>query len=324
VTQETRSALFGWASQGVLPRERMADALRESGVTPTGRQWRMFLDRTLLWLGIAALAAAVVFFVAANWQALGRYAKFALVEGAIVLAVGVCFWRGLDSVPGRAALAAAVLLTGALLALVGQVYQTGADTLELFAVWAAAVFAWVAIGRQPVLWLVWLALVNAAVSLYFRTFGGIFGIVFGPPTVLWTLFLVNTAALLAWEALAARGVHWLDARWATRVLAVASGSPITMLALWTLFEHWRSEGWHLVPYALWIAAVYWGYRVRRVDLFVLAGGVLSLVIVVAVALTRALGGTGGAGAMLLIGLVMIACTAAGAHWLRQVAAEERA
>ena len=320
---DARTEVLDWVARGLLPRERAADALLLAGVTPSAMQWRAFLDRLLLWMGIAALAAAMVFFVAANWDALGRFGKFALVEGAIVLALATCIWRGLDAPAGRASLVAAALLTGALFALVGQVYQTGADTFELFAVWAVVIFAWVMLGCQPALWVIWLVLVNVAIALYYSTFGGFLGVVFSPPAALWVLFIVDTAALIVWEALAQSGVRWLDVRWAPRVLAVASGTAITFLALWSIFEHWRSDGWHMLPYALWIAAAYWAYRVRSVDLFILAGAVLSLVVVISLGLGRALSGMHDAGGFLFIALVLIASAAAGAFWLRQVAAEER-
>jgi uncharacterized membrane protein len=320
---DSRTEVLDWVARGLLPRERVAEALLFAGVTPSATQWRAFLDRLLLWTGIAALAAAMVFFVAANWDALGRFGKLALVEGAIVLALAICVWRGLDTLAGRASLVAAALLAGALLALVGQVYQTGADTFELFAVWAVAIFAWVVLGCQPALWVIWLVLVNVAIALYYATFGGFLGVLFSPPAALWLLFIVDTAALFVWETLSRRGVAWLEVRWAPRALAVASGAAITCLALWSIFDHWRSDGWYLLPYALWVAAMYWFYRVRSVDLFNLAGAVLSVVVVISLGLGRALSGMHSAGGFLFIGLVLIASAAAGAFWLRQVAAEER-
>ena len=320
---DSRTEVLGWAARGLVDRERVADALRHAGVTPSAGQWRLFLERVLTWLGIVALTAAVMFFVAANWDALGRFGKFALVEAAIVAALGIGIWRGLDTLAGRAALVAAALLAGVLLALVGQVYQTGADTWELFAAWSVAILAWVAVGRQPALWMIWLALVNIGIAIYYSTFGGFLGTLFGPTAAMWALFAVNTVALIVWELLVSRGIRWLDVRWAPRVLAVAGGTAITILALWSIFEHWRSDGWHLILYALWVAAVYWAYRVRSVDLFILAGGVLSIVVVISMGLGRAMSDLHDAGAFLFIGLVLIASAAIGAFWLRGVAAEER-
>ena len=115
------------------------------------------------------VTAAACYFVAANWHELGRFAKFALVEAGIVASLAVVWWRGVDTVGGRAALVAASLLMGVLLALVGHVYQTGADTYELFLAWALCILPWVVVGREPALLLVWLALLDIAIALYFRT-----------------------------------------------------------------------------------------------------------------------------------------------------------
>jgi uncharacterized membrane protein len=296
-------------------------------VTPSAAQWRDFLERLLTWLGATLIAAAAVYFVAANWQALGRYAKFALVEGALVVALACAWWRDLDSVAGRAALFAAAVLTGVLLALVGQVYQTGADTFELFALWAAAITAWVMVGRQPALWLLWLALVNLAVVLYFRILAGqamsLTGLLFAPRDALWVVFVLDAAALALWEWLALRTGGWLAVRWAPRIIATVTGALITLLVLYDIVGFGRGSAWSWLPYVAWIGAIYWAYRIRMRDLFVLSGMVLSIIVVVAFALGRPILERGGASGFLIVGLILIGCAAAGSFWLRSVAAEER-
>src|SRR5262245_10899955 len=193
---QPRSEILDWAGQGRIAAGGLRRALELGAVLPGADEWRRFLDRLLLFTGTVLLAAGVVFFFAYNWQDLGRYAKFALVEAPIVVAL-VLVWRlGLESLAGKAAVLAAALLTGALLALVGQTYQTGADTFELFAVWALAILPWALLARFPALWIVWLALANLAAVLYFRTFHGFFGVLFGPERLLWVLFGIDTAALV--------------------------------------------------------------------------------------------------------------------------------
>lgn len=317
-----REAIFDWTEAGRLEPGDLARALRVAGAIPGAAEWRRFLDGLLLGLGVVLLGAGVVFFVAANWQELGRYAKFALVELPIVLALAACWRFGLDSPAGKAALVAAALLTGALLALVGQVYQTGADPWELFAAWAAAIAIWVAVARMPALWLLWLALLNVAVALYFAAFGGILGFVFGTRETLWALFALDTAALAAWEVLAALGVDWLRERWALRALAVASGGAATWLAVWSVLDFGRVGGWGIAAYAAWLGAAYAAYRLRTTDLFILAGSVLSVIVVVTAALARWLLERETAASFLFIGLAVVAMAGAGAWWLRQVAAEE--
>jgi uncharacterized membrane protein len=71
----------------------------------------------------------------------------------------------------------------------------------------------------------------------------------------------------------------------------------------------------------WLCAAYFYYRHRERDLFVLAGGVLSVIVLVTCWMGKALLDRAEAAGFLLIGLVVIAMSAAGAWWLRQVAAE---
>ena len=146
-----------------------------------------------LWLGTVALASAIIFFFAFNWDDLPRMAKFGLVEAAIVAALLACWRVDLDSMPGKAVLMLLSLLTGALLALTGQIYQTGADTYELFGWWAVLILPWVLVGRFSPLWLVWLALLNLTVHFYFS-------IGWETHPLFWTLFALNSLALVAWEA----------------------------------------------------------------------------------------------------------------------------
>jgi uncharacterized membrane protein len=242
------------------------------------------------------------------------------------VAVALCWRSGLDSTLGKAALVAAALFTGALLALVGQTYQTGADTFELFALWALAILAWVVVSRLPALWLLWLAILHVAIFLYLGTLDTFLRGRFGLREMLWLVFALDTLVLIAWEALAASGIAWLRERWAVRVVALAAGTAVTALAVWSGFDRGRDDVSPFVAYFAYLAAlaaVMWAYRWRAVDLFVLAGAVLSVIIVVTVVLSSQLIRHGGAGAFLLIGVVVIAGAAVGAWWLRGVAAGAR-
>jgi uncharacterized membrane protein len=318
------SEILDWIAQGRIEPAAVPAALRATGMAPSRADWRGFIDSIALWLGAVFCAAAVIFFFAYNWQALGRFAKFGLVEALLLGAVAACWRLGLDRVSGKAALLAATLLVGALLALVGQTYQTGADTFELFAAWAAAVFAWVALSRFGALWLLWLGLLNLTVYFYHHTFGGLFGLLFSTQQLLWVLFVLNTVALCVWEAATHFGVAWLQAeRWPQRVLASASGGLITALAVWAVIDVHGVGAEGVIGYLLWLGAAFAMYRHWRPDLFVLAGGVLSAVIVVAAALGNLLLRHDNGGGFLLIGMVVIGMSAAGAWWLKTVAKEQR-
>jgi uncharacterized membrane protein len=317
-----RDAIFEWAQQRRLAPADLPAALRLAGVAPDAARWRQFIDRLLLGLGAIMVAAGVVFFVAFNWHALGRFSKFAMAEIPIVVSVAVCWRFGLDSNLGKAALVAASLFTGALLALVGQTYQTGADTFELFIAWALAILAWVIVSRLPALWLLWLAILHVAIYLYLGAFERFFMIAFGLRELLWLMFALDTLALIVWETLAASGIGWLRERWAIRVVAFAGGAAVTALAVWSGVDRSHPDVSPFVAYVAWLGGVLWVYRRRIVDLFVLAGAVLSMIIVVTAVLSSLLR-HGGSFAFLFIALVVIALAAAGARWLRGVAAEER-
>lgn len=315
-----RHTLLAWAERGAIT--DLAQALRAAGGLPGAGDWRVFLDRLLLWSGAVALAAAVVFFIAHNWADLGKYAKFGLVE-ILILAAVLGYWRiGPERAAGKASLLAASILLGALLALFGQTYQTGADTWELFATWAALMLPWAIVGCFAGLWMLWIAILNTAIVFYFLVFPGLLGVLFSTEHQLWTLFAFNTAALLAWE-LAARRLAWLAERWAPRLLATASGAVITVLMLFAIFE-WR-EASKLAPiaYLAWLGCAYAAYRMFSRDLMVLAGGCLSVIVVVAALLAKSLD-RAEAGAFLFIALAVIAMGATAGWWLKRLANEVEA
>jgi uncharacterized membrane protein len=318
-----RSKVLAWAEAGAVPADRVQDALRLLGVLPTAAAWRGFLDRLSLWLGVTALGAAVIFFVAANWAAIGRWAKFGLVEAVVVAGVLAYAWLGTERTSGKAALLGASLALGALLALVGQTYQTGADTFELFASWAALILPWAMVGRFAGLWALWLAIANAGIVTWFSAMGGFFEGRFSNEQPLWALAALDTGALVAWE-IAARRLDWLRERWAPRLLALASGSMVTMLMTMAI-TRWRySSGAIAVVYPLWLAAGYAAYRRQLPDLFMLAGGCLSVIVCATAFLGRHVLDDKMAASFLMIGIAVVVMAGAAAVWLRAVGREQSA
>jgi len=319
----SRDDILDYVAQGRLAPQNLRRAMALAGLLPDAAAWRTFTDRLLLWAGTCMLGAALVFFLAYNWQDLGRFAKFALAEGALALAI-VAIWRlGTESLGGKAALLAGAICVGALLALIGQVYQTGADTFELFASWAVAILPWVIVARFAALWVLWLAIVNLAVALYFDARPGVFGVLFGTQHQLWILFAINSAAVLVLEWVRARGAGWLERRWSIQLAGTASGALITALAMMAIFGwRWRPVSALAVPvWIAWLALVYWVYRKRTLDLYLLAGAALSVIVVTASFLAKHLLKHDAAGAWLLIGVVVIALSALAGWWLRETGRE---
>jgi uncharacterized membrane protein len=311
-----RGDVFHWFDAGRVVPGAEREVLGAAGMVPTGREWRAFLGQLALWLGTLALAASVIFFFAFNWDDLGRFAKLGLVEGAIVTALLV-FWRAdLDGTAGKALLLLLSLLVGALLALTGQIYQTGADTFELFAYWALLILPWVLVGRFSPLWLLWLALLNLAAFFYWRIW-------LSGEALIWTMFGLNTLALVVWEAAHRAGLSWLRDSWPPRLTALASGTMATILIISAIIDPDADGPLAAAAYLAWLAALYYWYRSVRPDLFMLAGGVLSAIVAVATFLSWQILDSG-SGGLLLIGLVVIGMSGGGALWLQRIAREQPA
>lgn len=317
-----RALVLRWAERGLVPVAGIDDALAAAGVTPGPDEWRSFLDRLLLWSGATFLAVATIFFVAFNWNALGRYTKFGLAEAFVVAGIIAFVKVGTDRTPGKAGLLFASLALGALLALFGQTYQTGADPWQLFAGWGVLILPWVVIGRFPGLWMLWIVIANLAIGLYYQVFGGFFGLIFNAERLLWMLFGFNTAALAVWEFGATR-ISWLDERWAPRVLAAGAGVIITTIVLYTIFDWNYVNGIAVVIYPAWLAAMYAAYRSRMQDLFILAGCCLSIIVTVTAFLSERMLERSDGGAFLFIALMVVGMASAAAMWLKSVAIEEQ-
>jgi uncharacterized membrane protein len=146
------------------------ERLAKLGDAPAGL--RIWLPR-----GIAVLAAALgglglIFWVAANWESLGRFGRFALLQ-AVVLVMCAGALRPGAARAARAPLALlALLATGGLFAYFGQTYQTGADAWQLFALWAALTLPLCLGVRSDVLWAPWALVALSGVALWVQAHTG--------------------------------------------------------------------------------------------------------------------------------------------------------
>lgn len=122
------------------------------------------------WLprGVAVLAAAlggfgVILWIAANWDTLGRFGRFALLQALFTL---MCAGALLKPAARPPLGLLALLAIGALFAYFGQTYQTGADPWQLFAVWALLALPLTLSVRSDVLWTPWALIVVTGISLW--------------------------------------------------------------------------------------------------------------------------------------------------------------
>lgn len=324
-----RRQLMALIERGVIADKQVVTAVKAAELYPLGRAWQRFLDRLLLWLGSLALVCAVLFFVAYHWSDMGRLWRLGLVQASLVLAI-VVYWRAAKhAMPAQVALLAAALLLGVLLALFGQIYQTGADTWQLFFVWALLLLPWALLGRQVVLWVVWLMLGNLVILLYFQVWGGqAWGGVLAPLLgvdypALWPLFVFNTLALVVWE-MAAQRWEWLAVHWARRLLALAGGAAITLLVMVYIGGYSRLSGVLVLIYLLWLVALYLVYRRWQKELFMLSVGWLSVIAVLTYWLADVLLDYRQPGSLLLLAAVILGLSALASVWLKRVQRESKA
>lgn len=189
-----------------------------------------------LWPVTAILAAGLVglgliFWLAANWDTLGRIGRFALLQGVVAVMCGGAAWRaGLRTPLGLLAL----LCIGGLWAFFGQTYQTGADAWQLFALWAALILPLCLGARSDVLWAPWAMVSITAVSLW--TFAHVGHQWRVDPQDLGTYAMAWAASALVVAALSPALTRWTGAGpWALRTAVVLTVVGIATSALFALF-----------------------------------------------------------------------------------------
>lgn len=314
----SRRQFINIIERGMIPAQKIDDALFIAKVAPDGKGWQRFIDHLLLWLGGLALAFAVLFFIAYNWQDLGKFAKFGMVEGCIILTIAGYCKLAQHTMAGKVSLLMATIFLGVLLALYGQPYQTGADPWQLFFNWALLMMPWAVIGGFPAIWIIWIALINVSIILYYLTFRGIFGFVFGSQSsMFWVIFIFNTLAFIAWQLLSKRW-KWLSEQWAVQLLAVSSGTPLTWLVLVSIFDFRETGGFPGIVWVCWLAAMFYVYRKVKIDLFILAGCCLSAITITVSFLGRHMLRFDTAGSFLLLAFIVIVMGAAAALWLKHI------
>jgi uncharacterized membrane protein len=275
-----------------------------------------------LQIGIAVLAAALgglglIFWIAANWDPLGRFGRFAVLEGAIA-AMGLgALWRS----GARNALALVVLLaSGGLFAYFGQTYQTGADPWQLFALWAALTLPLCLGLRTDLLWSPWALVAMTAISLWVHAHTG----------HRWRVESSDLAVHLAgWSAvMLALGflsapLHRLTGAgpWALRTAATLAVVIVTLTALGGLFSPTAGAHYVLGLLVLAVAAAAFAGP-RGFDIFALSAATLGLNSLLVAGLARWLFDNQSdddlVGSLFLLGIVAAGLLAASVHGVLRI------
>lgn len=162
---DLRLAVYQLASANALDAQQTRQLQEVAGFQREPARLAYWLPRGVAVLGAALLGMGLIFWVAANWEELGRMGRFALLQGVFSAACVGAF-----AVPKARAplLLAALLAIGGLFAYFGQTYQTGADPWQLFAVWAALALPLCLVARSDVLWTPWMLILSTGVTLWIQ------------------------------------------------------------------------------------------------------------------------------------------------------------
>ena len=319
--ESLRKELIALIEQQAIPPEKIKQAVSLANITPTPNAWLVFINALLLWVASIALALSCIFFIAHNWSGIGNFAKFLLVEIALICAIVAYLKLKPYQVASNAALIVATLLLGALMALFGQTYQTGADPWQLFFNWALLITPWVLIARFTSLWIIWLVLLNLSIVLYLDVNPNPLNIMLShESSLLWLLFSFNSCTFICWHWLS-QSHPWMQKVWAIRLIALAAGSSITALALSAAFDKVLLSSLALPIWALFLGALYWRYRQITIDLFMLSGACLSAMLVLTSWCAAYISAWGDEGLFLLLATLIIGLGATSAMWLKKIQTE---
>jgi uncharacterized membrane protein len=252
-----------------------------------------YLHAGLAVLGAALGGLGIIFWIAANWQSLSHFGRFALLQLALVVTLGGAWLR-----PGaRVPLALlGFLACGGLFAHFGQTYQTGADPWQLFALWAVLTLPLCLSVRHDVLWTAWAAVALTATLLYSAIVPG--RALFHSSLGTWV-----PAVILALAFRFAPGAG----RWPMRLCLIYATTGMAWIAILSLFDEDRSS---IYPVTLVsVGALLYAYSQRRLfDVFVISALGLGANVLLISGLAHALIGDHG----LLTGSILLTgCVAAG-------------
>ncbi len=319
-----REQILHWSNQGLIDREKIFNVLSDFQITPDNSSWKKLIEQLLIWFGGLALIFAMMFFIAFNWDEMGRFAKFALVECAIIVCL-IAYWKlNFNKTASQTGLMLASISLGILMALYGQTYQTGADPWQLFAYWALLISPWVIVARFSAILILWVFLINISMLLYYQLMGRFFIFTLGSKdSLFWMAFLFNALVWLTWE-LASKKMAWLNKRWAVRLLATATGVPATLLLIGSITDNIHYNKLAILSYIILTTTIYLVYRKKINDLFMLAGMCLSLITVLTVFFTHALfNNSSGIASFFIMTLLVVGMASSAAIWLKNIYREQQ-
>lgn len=307
---------------GRLPIEAWSRSQQLAEFIPTRSDWLRFADLLMAGMGTIFLLAGIVFFFAFNWDDLSKWNRFAIVEGAVIVATLMAFILKLDKWGGRLALGAATILMGVALVVISQEYQTGADSYRLFQMWLILITGWVLISRWNIMYLIWMILLNITIGLYWQQ---IIGTSWQSYNLL--VLIINFSFVLAWDLIAYfTEIDFMQkGRWFLYIFIMTGLIHATSLMSQYILSIGNSYDAPIMPtspfvYLAMVAIIWAVYTNIRPDLSILTATALSILVVGIVGSGRIIFEVFDDGffAFLLMAIITIGLTAALATGLRRL------
>jgi len=169
IPMDLRLAVYELSARHHLPARQRKRLAQLAGLHDEPAALAPWLPRGTAILGAALVGLGLIFWVAANWESLGRFGRFALLQSVVAVMCAGALWRPAARAPlGLLAL----LAIGGLFAYFGQTYQTGADPWQLFALWTVLSLPLALAIRSDVVWTPWAVVAMSAVSLWVHAHTG--------------------------------------------------------------------------------------------------------------------------------------------------------
>jgi uncharacterized membrane protein len=274
-------------------------------------------SQTLAVVGATALVLGLIFVIAFNWAGLGKFSKFALVQGLLIALTTAAVFRGLNTTVGKGFLVMALGCIGPLLAVFGQTYQTGADVWQLFVGWAGLGLVWAIAARSGVGWLVWVVIAQTALWLHLDAYYDLSQFSIGKVPLWLVVLAVNGALLIIWE-FAASKLLWLSGRSAPRLIAALLLFAMTSAAIHSIF--WDRATTQLHPFLGWavlMGAGFFWYAQGRRDIVAVTMGWVALAAVALAVVIKVLLKVDPIFTVFICFFIALGLLALGIRWLRK-------
>lgn len=317
-----RQQILSWQQSGHIDHKDIEKALTVSESNHSPSAWFGFISKSILWLSVLSIAFGVIFFFAYNWNEISTSLKFGLIQLLIVVSILTYTQTKPYSHANTATLFFLALLIGTLFALFGQTYQTGKDPWQLFFLWAIFITPLAYTSRSSSLWLLWLGLGNLTLNLYFNVNLGLFSLVFDYNREILVYALFNALSTAIFEYSYARKYQLTNNRIAGQVALVITMVCFSWMALFFIVES-RRNGLDLFIYVSWMAAIYYLYRIKNIDVMVMSSWVVSGIIFVLTVIGRVIDNDFNGGTFLLFSLLIVGSSTVGIKWLMSLLKEAK-